>query len=109
MLEYYLMGANNGSKICTNRINGLLTNNFDIDLAFKAKSFLDDTNSDRLNKIIVIVLKMINDEAEKVNCIVSKSNCVSCDLNDMDCFRQKCGHRICYKCYGKECPCKSIK
>jgi TPR repeat protein len=50
--KYFLMAALNGNKISQKKINKILHKNFDIESAMKAKKFLDDKNTQIIDKCL---------------------------------------------------------
>ena len=89
------------SKQCMNKINQFLASEFDIDFAFEAYEYLDEHNLDKVNKIICKVIRLSKDEPTNM---LSRFCCLACKQENIECVFMKCGHPICYQCYGKACP-----
>ena len=102
-VKYYLMAALHYDINARNKINEMLDKNFDIRLAIKAESFLNEKNTQKMNYILVYFYE--NQKTNFNGRLVENMDCVDCQKLSTVLFL-KCCHPICIECFNNKNLCK---
>jgi tetratricopeptide (TPR) repeat protein len=100
--KYTIMGTNLNFASCIGKINTSLQDDFDLDLAIECYNHLNEHNLTRLNKLMSSFNKIKRESPMNLINVTAIIDCTNC-LETMDCIFIKCGHPICYHCFGQKC------